>query len=248
MFSYVQYQEVKPYKLKCDKLFKALQNVLREKYALKFQPLLIGSGAKKLVTRNGNEPFDLDYNLMFSSLPDQFQHHPQELKTLIRMTLDDILGIEASYGQDSTSAISYKINQDGFVFGLDVGIIFTEKGKSASRLIYNKRENAYVWNQVRSSKHTQKKFKIIKKQRRFPELEKTYLDLKNFYLKQNDVNKSSFVIYTEAVNSVYQSLSGGGKTRMSKVSGNHHTKGQMNHHANQGNPNNGAYRSSRGDK
>ena len=31
---------------------------------------------------------------------------------------------------------------------------------------------------------------------------------------------------------------------MSKVSGNTHTQSQMNHHANQGNPNNSAYRAS----
>ena len=30
---------------------------------------------------------------------------------------------------------------------------------------------------------------------------------------------------------------------MSKVSGNNHSSGQMNHHSNQNNPNNGAYRS-----
>ncbi|WP_295366111.1 hypothetical protein [uncultured Succinivibrio sp.] len=30
---------------------------------------------------------------------------------------------------------------------------------------------------------------------------------------------------------------------MSKVSGNNHSSGQMNHHANQNNPNNGVYRS-----
>ncbi len=49
------------------------------------------------------------------------------------------------------------------------------------------------------------------------------------------------IVFIEAVNQVYyKNIDQGGKA-MAKVSGNTHTQAQMNHHANQSNPNNAAH-------
>lgn len=216
MYEYVPKNTVKIYKARCNEYLSKLQKVLQKKYQLKVQSSLIGSGSKYLVTRNGNEPFDLDYNLVISSMPEEFEQDPKRLKDIVRIELDKIIhessSAHDSHGKDSTAPITYffpakKPNQEAF--GLDLGIIW-EKNSQTFRLIHLKKDDPerFVWNEVFDSKNTNSKAKKIREGKQWNELRNEYLKLKNGYLKKQSEDISSYVVYVEAVNNVFSRLEG----------------------------------------
>lgn len=90
MYKYVDRQQVQRYDRKCRTILEKLRQVLREDYGIISQISLVGSGARDLVTRNGKGSFDLDYNLILQSSPEEFDHDLAGLKRVIRETLDSI--------------------------------------------------------------------------------------------------------------------------------------------------------------
>lgn len=62
MFRIVDEAECKRYRLDCSFALKRVCLMLKEK-GISAQFTLVGSGARNMVTRNGDGPFDLDYNL-----------------------------------------------------------------------------------------------------------------------------------------------------------------------------------------
>ena len=150
--------------------------------------------------------------------------------------------VRISNGQDSTSAISYTHRQGWSTdFKLDVAIVSRGSDGYYNRLIHKKTwPEQFVWNQVRNSRNLRKRTDCIRKTKRWNKLSDQYLAMKNQYGRNSD--QPSFIVYMEAVNLVWQSIPEK-ECIMSKghVSGNTHTQSQMNHHANQGNPNNAAH-------
>lgn len=45
-----------------------------------------------MVARNGNAPFDLDYNLYIISMPDEFWNDLRKLKETVRCSLNNAVG------------------------------------------------------------------------------------------------------------------------------------------------------------
>ncbi len=45
-----------------------------------------------MVTKNGNAPFDLDYNLYIISMPDEFGDDLRKLKETVRCSLNKAVG------------------------------------------------------------------------------------------------------------------------------------------------------------
>ena len=75
------------------------------------------------------------------------------------------------------------------------------------RLIHNKTNDSYHWDEVRHSKGIKEKAKILKANYHWDgenSVRERYLQIKNRYLSQNDDNHPSFVCYIEAVNEIYQ--------------------------------------------
>ena len=116
-YEYVSEKEVKPYRSECSQMLTELRDYLNEEYGIVTQFFLVGSGsdARKLVMRNGNAPFDLDYNLMVIRMPEEYWNNPQCLKNRVRDSLNLILrrsrsrvvrGGRFSDGKDSTSVIT----------------------------------------------------------------------------------------------------------------------------------------------
>lgn len=69
--------------------------------------VLVGSGARNMVTRNGNGPFDLDYNLEIIKVPDEHWDDLRHLKNTVRILLDDATGLQCfSESEDSTSCLT----------------------------------------------------------------------------------------------------------------------------------------------
>lgn len=80
---------------------------------------------------------------------------------------------------------------------------------------------------------------------RWLQVRKIYLNLKNKYGKDTDL--PSFIVFAEALNLTWQSIPKDQRplTEKRHVSGKTHTQSQMNHHANQGNPNNVAHKATK---
>lgn len=246
MYEYVSKSQLKPYKTYCQSVLGKLQNELKAQYDISAHGVLIGSGAANMVTRDGDGVFDLDYNLVFTKIPENYDD-PKWLKDTVRRVLDKYIDRQAfSFGQDSTSSITYRIhalNDKKAAFSFDVALIRRIKGsKNWCRLIHDKHKDVFVWNAVPASSKYIAKINAIKAAGKFAAVRNVYLKKKNLYLSRQDTDHPSFVVYVEAVNQVYQSISTKEGRKMAKTSGKTHSQSQMNHHANQGNPNNAAHK------
>ena len=63
MFRIIDDSECRRYRQDCAKVLTHVRDTLRDEKDIITQFTLVGSGARNMVTRNGNGPFDLDYNL-----------------------------------------------------------------------------------------------------------------------------------------------------------------------------------------
>lgn len=246
LFQYVQLKKVKSYRKLCIQILTKLQQLLKDKLGLKSQIFLIGSGSVKLVTQNGNGPFDLDYNLTISNLSEVFDDNPKKLKEFIKLSLDTLIrdeGLNFSDGKDSTSVLTYIIHDDdgNVVFSFDLAILARINANSNfNRLINNKKQNSYVWAKLRNTKKLEIRANNIRKQGKYDLVRKIYLSKKNAALaNQEDIH--SFSLYAQAINEVEQKINKGGKKTMAKYNGDQHSKAENDNRSNQMNPNNPAH-------
>ena len=131
MYKYVTKGEAAPYRACCSDVLNRLKMKLEKEYGIKAYVTLIGSGAKNMVTRDGKGPFDLDYNLVLTSIPQKYEKSPEHLKNDIRKLLDRMVDKRFTPGKDSTSSIKYIVHAgDGqtVVFSFDVALIREEGG------------------------------------------------------------------------------------------------------------------------
>lgn len=209
-YVYVSESEVKRYRQDCSKVLKDVCAQLKNKN-ISAQFTLIGSGARNMVTRNGNGPYDLDYNLMIIKAPNEYLQHPEKLKDIVRVALNKAERCECfSDAQDSTScltAILYFVDSPQIEFSFDVAIISKNRNGNIQRLIHNKNvlglTDQYIWNESPNSHDVGEKAYRLKCEGKWKEVRDRYLIKKNMYLGRNDKDHPSFVVYIEAVNEVY---------------------------------------------
>lgn len=124
-----------------------------------------------MVTRNGNGPFDIDYNLEIIKAPDEYWNDLSHLKNTVRILLDKAEGLTYfSESQDSTSCLTALLHfkdEPAFEFSFDVAIVAKNSDGTLCRLIHNKNvweygNDQYVWNEVPSSHNIAQKVKQIK--------------------------------------------------------------------------------------
>ncbi len=212
MYEYVNRAEVKKYQEFCFKTLTSLCASLKE-YDIIAQPVLIGSGARNLVTRNGDSPFDLDYNLVISKMSSTYKQDLFQLKnrimTLLNSEFDQTLFSDA---KDSTSVITSILHfQDTpqVKFSFDIGIVIKNSQGNFCRLIHQKRgypHGTFTWCEVPSSSKVGEKASAIKKAGKWNDVRQRYLKLKNQYLSTGDRNHPSFVVYVEAVNEAFEAM------------------------------------------
>ncbi len=210
MYKYVTKGEVAPYRACCSDVLNRLKMKLEKECGIKAYVTLIGSGAKNMVTRDGKGPFDLDYNLVLTSIPQKYEKSPEHLKNDIRKLLDRMVDTRFTPGKDSTSSIKYIVHAgDGqtVVFSFDVALIREEGGES--KLIHDKKQGVFIWNQIRESAGLGTKAAAVKKGGYWMNVRHDYLELKNDYLSQGDKHHPSFVVYIQAVNQVYYAMKTG---------------------------------------
>ena len=172
---------------------------------------MVGSGARRLITRNANQPVDLDYNLEIVRCED-FEDC-RYLKECVRKSFDKVLRARGLYWgncQDSTSVLTAKRQMyfvtDPAKYGIDVCIIMQDDGHY-HRLIHKKAhwpcDDEYYWNIGPDSRALKEKEAYIRKHGKWEQVRDQYLYLKNLYLSRDDHNHPSFICYIEAVNNVY---------------------------------------------
>ena len=209
-YKFVYESEAKRYRSDCSRTLKKTCELLRAK-GISAQFTLVGSGAKNMITRNGDGPYDLDYNLLIMKAEERYWNDLRLLKETVRNALNWAERNEFfSDAQDSTScltAILYFEKSPDIKFKFDVAIT-TKKNGNYMRLIHNKNVYAlgldqYTWNEVPNSHQVKDKADEIKEEGLWQEVRDRYLEKKNMYLSRQDRNHPSFVVYVEAVNEVY---------------------------------------------
>lgn len=201
MYKFAKQKDVIKMSKWCEDIIKKVQKEVKEYLTFSFN--LIGSGAKKLVTQNANESFDLDYNLIVQKDKQGLLDNPEQLKNIIRNAFDKILRKEVptyKKASDSKSVITIVFaDQIRRMFSFDVAIYVEADNGYIYRLINDKKTNRYIWNQVPKSKNYEDKMKLIKDNGEFNEFKNRYLELKNMHLKRGDEVKS-FSIFLETLN------------------------------------------------
>lgn len=208
MYRLVYESESRKYRFICSSVLKEVCTLLMKK-GISAQPILIGSGAQNMITKNGNGPFDLDYNLVIVKAPDKYWNNLHYLKDTVRILLDQAAkSFHFSEFQDSTSCLT-AISHFPEKFHLDVAIIKRLPNGKSYRLIHrkhNQKQNndQYIWNEVPHSRDVAKKALQLKKHDLWLEVRDCYLNLKKRYLSRSqEADHPSFSVYTEAVHQVY---------------------------------------------
>lgn len=249
------------YRNEFDLILREMQAQMRKKYGVTMIIRLVGSGANNCVTKNtATGLWDLDYNLIIQKCPDDMIKDPGKLKNRIKSIFDNIeasgkylKGYIISPGKDSTVPITYIVKKGKKdIMSVDVAVIRNVENKSL-RLKFDK-PNQYIWNELSSKMYSDQDITLIKKSGMKGELNNRYL-----HKKETDSKTASFILFIQAVNETLQLIRNKGKhstpirnekevKKMAKVSGNNHTKSQMDHHSNQKNPNNSAHRAAQNNR
>ena len=184
-YEYVSEKEVKPYRSECSRILTKLRDYLNKKYGIITQFFLVGSGshARKLVMRNGNAPFDLDYNLMVVRMPEEYWHNSRYLKNKVRDSLNLVLresasctvrGGKFSDGKDSTSVITALMYTPDILsqvaFRFDIAILARDEDGTYYRLLHDKGANNYHWGEAPSVHHIREKADAIKSKKHWSEV------------------------------------------------------------------------------
>ncbi|MCR5202109.1 MAG: hypothetical protein K6D02_03320 [Lachnospiraceae bacterium] len=213
MYKYVDDSKIKKDKKMCRNILDELRKNLKEK-GISSVIMLVGSGEKSVVTQNENEPYDLDYNLVIHKISTNSDEHLElnknlkGLKYLIIQELNKLVkDTDFSEGRDKRSCITSVMrfaNGSGRKFSFDLAVVKYNKKMQLCRLIHRKEDDTYVWNEVPHTYNLKKLTKEIHEKGGSHQLKEEYLKLKNMYLQRGDREHSSFVIYAEAVNHIYQ--------------------------------------------
>lgn len=212
-YEFVCESEAKCYRSNCSAVLKKTCELLKKK-GISAQFSLVGSGAKNMITRNGDGPYDLDYNLLVMKAEERYWNNLRLLKETVRNALNRAERREFfSDAQDSTSCLTALLHfkdtpNVNVEFSFDVAIIKKNPNGNYMRLIHNKNVYAlgrdqYTWNEVPRSHQVKDRADEIKEEGLWQEVRDRYLEKKNMYLSRQDCNHPSFVVYVEAVNEVY---------------------------------------------
>lgn len=105
-YEFVYESEAKRYRSDCSDVLKKTCELLKEK-GISAQFSLIGSGARNMITRNGDGPYDLDYNLSIMRAEERYWNDLRLLKETVRNALNWAERNEFfSDAQDSTSCLT----------------------------------------------------------------------------------------------------------------------------------------------
>ncbi len=196
----------------CGDIMQNLCHSLKEDYDIGSTFYLVGSGKRKLIMKNNNEPVDLDYNLEIIRCED-FEDC-RYIKECVRKAFNKALKLnDLNDCEDSTSSLTSKLiyftKGNNTEFRMDICITVRDEDDNYYRLIHEKTGftfyDRYFWNLAPDSKRINEKVKYIKSCGKWELVRQQYENIKNMYLVRNDNTHPSFICYVEAVNNVYNS-------------------------------------------
>ena len=201
-YKYVVQSTVKDADEWCKGVILEVQDIVRDWFTFDFK--LIGSGERRLVTQNGNNPFDLDYNLILQKDKKDLFYNPQRIKILFMDAFKRALnkrGIKNYSERNHTSVITVNIldKKNNVEFSFDVAILAELDNGFFCRLTYDKISNRYIWNQVPNSHKFFDRYKLVRDNGYFMKFKNRYLELKKEHLEKKD-ETSSFSIFLETLN------------------------------------------------
>ena len=195
----------------CSGLVNQLVQAINNEEVLEVRQHLVGSGAKNLITQNGSQPIDLDYNLEIIDCIEYDINNCRAIKEYVRKKFNEILNRNGwDDCCDSTSALTtgtyYFTDGNGTEFSIDLCIVCLDSDGDMNRLIHQKTGYAawdrYYWNKAAHSRGLEEHVQWLKKNGYWIEVREAYLKKKNMYLSRGDGDHPSFIVYIEAVNEV----------------------------------------------
>ena len=205
-YEYVSKTELKAPKIQIQNIIRELQRKMRSE-GVTFDPKLIGSGSKNLVTRvkGGNSGFDFDYNFVIQKDQDMAA---KELRTLFVRKLNEIIrNTQYSKVSDGKNSISIKVvdkRKSRIVHSCDFAIIneYTDRYDNFNQeiLIFERNKRQYIWIEKPSRMNYNQKLSNLKANGLWNKLRAEYLKLKS---NNMDSSKKSFALFYEAINNVY---------------------------------------------
>lgn len=207
-YEFVSKSEYTPVRILLEEIILEIQKKMKPEYT--FQYSLIGSGRKKLITREtgSNKGFDFDYNFSLQKIKSDYNG-----AQLIRENFFEIIQQVANdFGyktEDNKSAITIKLfdqNKDRIVHSCDFGIVedyIDDSDDDRQRIVVrdkNKPSPTYVWTERPKSKNYSIKLSNIEAAGLWEVLKVEYLKLKN---NNKDIEKKSYQLFIEAINNVY---------------------------------------------
>ena len=197
----------------CSNLVNQLVRRINKDSFMTVEAHLVGSGARNLVTQNGEEPIDFDYNLCIISTNGLYIQDCRAIKEYIRKQLNVVLR-ENGWGDcmDSTTALTtqkqWLKTGNRTAFSIDIAIV-RECESKWYRLVHKKTGDAkrdeYFWREAPKSQGLRKKVDKLKQHGFWLAVREAYLKKKNMYLSRRDKNHPSFNVYIEAVHEIYHS-------------------------------------------
>lgn len=208
VFEFVSKSEYTPVRLVLEEIILNIQEEIKP--FCTFQFMLIGSGRKKMITREvgSNKGFDFDYNLSLQKIKGD-DDSPQQIRSTF---LNIINKVAKRYGyrvEDNKSAITIKlINQDNkkIIHSCDFGIVedYTDDNDNERQQIIIRDKTSivprYFWNERPKSSNYAFKLSNIEASGLWEVLKFEYLRLKN---NNKDSDKKSYQLFIEAVSNVY---------------------------------------------
>lgn len=194
-YEFVYESEAKRYRSDCSRTLKKTCELLRAK-GISAQFTLVGSGARNMITRNGDGPYDLDYNLLIMKAEERYWNDLRLLKETVRNALNRAERREFfSDAQDSTSCLTALLHfkdTPNVEFSFDVAITTKNKNGNYMRLIHNKNVYAlgldqYTWNEVPNSHQVKDRADKLKRAGLWQKVRDRYLEKKNMYLFRQDL-------------------------------------------------------------
>lgn len=212
MYHYIEDKHfLKQMRRDCSDIVNQLVQSINNDGWLSVEMRLVGSGAQNLITQNGDQPIDLDYNLFIADCLALQMNDGKIIKDYVKERFDAVLDRNGwGISEDSTSALSTQLRHyktgNRTEFKIDLGIV-CKSSLGLQRLIHHKtgfvQYHQWYWNTVRDTIGFAEKVQAIKYHVLWQVVHDRYLKKKNMYLTRNDNNHPSFIVYLETVNEIY---------------------------------------------
>lgn len=208
MFEYVPKSEYQPFKLEVDEILKSIQRDLRENGILTFQFNLIGSAKRKLITRveNGNQGFDLDYNIVIQRIFNNRYKNAKLLKQKFIDLFNKYFDDSYDYSEDSTSVITIKklnAQRNKIICSVDIAIVSyyeDEEGMERQKYIrFDKNSGNYSWALRKVATNHRHVEDLIKEKNLWEDVKVLYLNNKN-----KEQKKESRIVYYQTLETIYR--------------------------------------------